>query len=219
MTLRHRKLRNRRLIYRQIDPSTYPHIPIITFRPELCLSKGAGIVLLVRLIAQASGVGKTWEISALTAGKKFHSAGPVVLLLLPAPAPPFFRMKGFTNVQRIQRGRGDGRHGLSENPTAVRAIRPLGGSGHTRHAGTTPGKPGIRSARWPARAGTVSLMSRPSPPKCRGIGCSNDAIGVVGRDPYDHVSWSPLVAPAPYCLNCYNERILDALEFVMREVK
>ena len=57
----------------------------------------------------------------------------------------------------------------------------------------------------------------PSPPKCRGIGCSNDAIGVVGRDPYDHVSWSPLVTPAPYCLNCYNERILDALDFIRGE--
>ena len=55
--------------------------------------------------------------------------------------------------------------------------------------------------------------------KCKWFGCNNDAIGVVGRDPYDHVSWSPVVTPAPYCLNCYNERILDALEFVMREVK
>ena len=53
--------------------------------------------------------------------------------------------------------------------------------------------------------------------KCRGCGCSNDAIGVVGRDPYDHVSWSPIVPPRPYCLNCYNERILDALEFIRRE--
>ena len=69
------------------------------------------------------------------------------------------------------------------------------------------------------RARNKARNERPSPPKCRGIGCSNDAIGVVGRDPYDHVSWSPLVTPAPYCLNCYNERILDALEFVMREVK
>ena len=55
--------------------------------------------------------------------------------------------------------------------------------------------------------------------KCKEFSCNNDAIGVVGRDPYDHVSWSPIVTPAPYCLNCYNERILDALEFVMREVK
>ena len=39
-----------------------------------------------------------------------------------------------------------------------------------------------------------------NPIKCKGLGCNNDAIGVVGRDPY-------------------NERILDALEFVMREVK
>ena len=50
--------------------------------------------------------------------------------------------------------------------------------------------------------------------KCKGLDCNNDAIGVVGRDPYDHVSWSPIVTPRPYCLNCYNERILDALEFI-----
>ena len=54
--------------------------------------------------------------------------------------------------------------------------------------------------------------------ECQGIfDCDNDAIGVVSRDPYDHVSWSPLVTPRAYCLNCYNERILYALDFIRRE--
>ena len=53
--------------------------------------------------------------------------------------------------------------------------------------------------------------------KCRGIGCNNAPIGVVSRDPYDHVSGSPLVTPGTYCLNCYNECILAALEFIRRE--
>ena len=43
--------------------------------------------------------------------------------------------------------------------------------------------------------------------KCKGLGCNNDAIGVVGRDPYDHVSWSPIVTPRPY----WFERILIRL--------
>ena len=55
--------------------------------------------------------------------------------------------------------------------------------------------------------------------KCKGVGCDNDAIGVVGRDPYDHVSWSPIVSPRPYCLNCYNERVLYALDFIRRGEK
>ena len=53
--------------------------------------------------------------------------------------------------------------------------------------------------------------------KCSWFDCNNDAIGIVGRDPYDHVSWSPVVTPRPYCLNCYNERILDALDFIRSE--
>ena len=56
--------------------------------------------------------------------------------------------------------------------------------------------------------------------KCQGFSdCNNDAIGVVSRDPYDHVSWSPVVTPRPYCLNCYNERVLYALEFIRREIQ
>ena len=54
--------------------------------------------------------------------------------------------------------------------------------------------------------------------ECQGFACDNDAIGSVSRDPYDHVSWSPLVTPRDYCLNCYNERILAALEFIRREL-
>ena len=53
--------------------------------------------------------------------------------------------------------------------------------------------------------------------KCRWFDCTNDAIGVVGRDPYDHVSWSPIVTPRAYCLNCYNERVLYALDFIRSE--
>ena len=53
--------------------------------------------------------------------------------------------------------------------------------------------------------------------KCKGFDCNNDAIGVVSPDPYDHVSWSPIVTPRPYCLNCYNERLLAAFEFIRRE--
>ena len=53
--------------------------------------------------------------------------------------------------------------------------------------------------------------------KCKGFDCNDDAIGVVGRDPYDHVSWSPIVTPRAYCLNCYNERLLVALDFIRRE--
>ena len=54
--------------------------------------------------------------------------------------------------------------------------------------------------------------------KCKGFfDCTNDAIGVVSRDPYDHVSWSPVVTPRPYCLNCYNERLLVALDFIRGE--
>ena len=72
----------------------------------------------------------------------------------------------------------------------------------------------------------VSLMSnassakgnpQSSPLKCRGFKCDNDAIGSVTRDPYDHVSGSPLLIPGNYCLNCYNVRILAALEFIRRE--
>ena len=44
------------------------------------------------------------------------------------------------------------------------------------------------------------------------------AIGVVSRDPYDHVSWSPVVSPRAYCLKCYNERLLAALDFIRREM-
>ena len=64
--------------------------------------------------------------------------------------------------------------------------------------------------------GRASTSANPGD-KCRGLGCNNDAIGVVGRDPYDHVSWSPVVNPRSYCLNCYNERILAALAFIRRE--
>ena len=55
--------------------------------------------------------------------------------------------------------------------------------------------------------------------KCKGFDCANDAIGVVSRDPYDHVSWSPVMSPRPYCLNCYNERVLYALDFIRRGEK
>ena len=54
--------------------------------------------------------------------------------------------------------------------------------------------------------------------KCQGFfDCKNDAIGVVSRDPYDYVSRSPLVTPRACCLNCYNERVLSALEFIRGE--
>ena len=53
--------------------------------------------------------------------------------------------------------------------------------------------------------------------KCRGFGCTNNAIGVVSPDPYDYVSGSPLLIPGNYCLNCYNERVLAALDFIRRE--
>ena len=53
--------------------------------------------------------------------------------------------------------------------------------------------------------------------KCQGIGCNNDAIGSVSRDPLDHVSWSAVVTPRNYCLSCYNESILDAFDFIRRE--
>ena len=57
-----------------------------------------------------------------------------------------------------------------------------------------------------------------NPGKCKGFfDCDNDAIGVISRDPYDHVSWSPVVSPRAYCLNCYNERLLVALDFIRRE--
>ena len=61
--------------------------------------------------------------------------------------------------------------------------------------------------------GRASTSANPGV-KCSWFDCNNDAIGIVGRDPYDHVSWSAIVAPRPYCLNCYNERILDALDFI-----
>ena len=65
--------------------------------------------------------------------------------------------------------------------------------------------------------GRASTSANPGA-KCGWFDCNNDAIGVVGRDPYDHVSWSlPIVTPRAYCLNCYNERLLDALDFIRRE--
>lgn len=64
--------------------------------------------------------------------------------------------------------------------------------------------------------GRASTSANPGD-KCEGLGCNNDAIGVVDRDPYDHVSWSPLTASRTYCLNCYNERLLAALAFIRRE--
>lgn len=65
--------------------------------------------------------------------------------------------------------------------------------------------------------GRPSTSTNSTSLKCQDLDCTNDAIGVVGRDPYDHVSWSPLVAPRAYCLNCYNEHILDAFDFIRRE--
>ena len=65
--------------------------------------------------------------------------------------------------------------------------------------------------------GASADMSNTETVKCSWFDCNNDAIGIVGRDPYDHVRWSPVVSPRPYCLNCYNERILDALDFIRSE--
>ena len=62
----------------------------------------------------------------------------------------------------------------------------------------------------PANASTLVI-------KCQGFACINDAIGSVNRDPYDHVSWSPLLTSRAYCLNCYNERVLAAFDFIRRE--
>ena len=66
--------------------------------------------------------------------------------------------------------------------------------------------------------GRLSTSANPDG-KCKGFfDCDNDAIGVISRDPYDHVSWSPVVSPRAYCLNCYNERLLVALDFIRREM-
>ena len=62
----------------------------------------------------------------------------------------------------------------------------------------------------PANASTLVI-------KCQGFACINDAIGSVNRDPYDHVSWSPHLTSRAYCLNCYNERVLAAFDFIRRE--
>lgn len=58
----------------------------------------------------------------------------------------------------------------------------------------------------------VSLMSNASSAKG-----NPQSSPLITRDPYDHVSGSPLLIPGNYCLNCYNVRILAALEFIRRE--
>ena len=64
----------------------------------------------------------------------------------------------------------------------------------------------------------LTVSNKAETVKCKGFfDCDNDAIGVISRDPYDHVSWSPVVSPRAYCLNCYNERLLAALAFIRRE--
>lgn len=48
--------------------------------------------------------------------------------------------------------------------------------------------------------------------------CRNcfDTGSFVERDPYDVVSGSPILAVGYYCLNCYNNRVLAALSFIIK---
>ena len=68
-------------------------------------------------------------------------------------------------------------------------------------------------------SGRLSTSANASAPviKCQRSACVYDAIGYVESDPYDHVSWSPLLTSRVYCLNCYNERVLAAFDFIRRE--
>ena len=49
--------------------------------------------------------------------------------------------------------------------------------------------------------------------KCRWC---RDSGFLVEKDPYDVVSGSPILAPGYYCLNCYNNRVLAAMAYVVK---